>query len=346
MTEGLISVIIPIYNREQYLKRCLDSVVGQTYRNLEILLIDDGSTDRSAEICSRYAAKDGRIRLLRQANGGVARARNLGLKQAGGEYLAFVDSDDWLDCQAYEVLLQNLKAADADVSVGSYIREYHESRTEKLEISSFNHCQEFEGKEAILRQLTDAAGFFNCFIWNKLYRRRLVGTTSFREEARMSEDYFFNWNVLKNAKKAVFSEYPVYHYRNYNESLTRKCPIENFFSAIGMSRIMLSESAQIDETVRKNILNDYLGLNLRAAELMLHGNFNAGQYRQLRENIQEQRAGIAAFKLYRRILCRGFLHSFRLYELIYYLQLPLIKLARIIKERRVKRRYTSKQLSK
>ena len=104
----LISVIVPIYNREKYLRTCLDSIVNQSYKNLEIILVDDGSTDDSVTICEEYATDDLRIKIIRQENQGVAAARNAGLRQAAGQYVGFVDSDDWLDKRAYEILVKNL----------------------------------------------------------------------------------------------------------------------------------------------------------------------------------------------------------------------------------------------
>src|SRR5699024_4494271 len=111
----LISVIVPVYNVEKYVRRCIDSICGQTYSNLEIILIDDGSTDSSGKICDEMAAKDGRISVIHQENKGLSQARNAGLDQAKGEYIAFVDSDDYLSLNMYECLLKSLKENNADV---------------------------------------------------------------------------------------------------------------------------------------------------------------------------------------------------------------------------------------
>lgn len=334
----LISVIVPIYNREKYLRTCLDSIVNQSYKNLEIILVDDGSTDDSVTICEEYATDDLRIKIIRQENQGVAAARNAGLRQAAGQYVGFVDSDDWLDKRAYEILVKNLESTQADVSVGSYVREYRGRSDELSAGEELNTIKCYDSPKDILEQLTDAAGFFNCFIWNKLYKSSVIGEIRFNEKARMSEDYAFNWEVFKNVKKAVFSQFPVYHYRNYNESLTRRCPIENFISAIKLNEKMLKESEAIGGSVYRNILNDYLGLNIRAAELMIYDGFDQKIYNFLKKNLIRYHGGIRAFKLYRRILCGAFFRGFFYYRIVYYLQWPLIQMVRMGKEYRAKKR--------
>ena len=117
METELISVIVPVYNVKPYLRRCVDSVLHQTYRNLEILLVDDGSTDASGAICDEYAAQEGRVTAVHQKNGGLSAARNTGLERAKGTYLCFVDSDDFLDSRMLETLCRDLQEQDADVAV-------------------------------------------------------------------------------------------------------------------------------------------------------------------------------------------------------------------------------------
>ena len=119
----LISIIVPVYKAEKYLRRCVDSILAQTYQNIEVLLIDDGSPDNSGEICDEYAEKDSRVRVFHKPNGGVSSARNLGLKEAKGDYIGFVDADDYIDKTMYEVLLCNLIKENSDISICSYNQE-------------------------------------------------------------------------------------------------------------------------------------------------------------------------------------------------------------------------------
>ena len=116
----LISIIIPVYNVEKYLRKCLDSIINQTYKKLEIILIDDGSTDNSGKICEEYAKKDDRIIVIHKENAGVSSARNRGIELANGKYIGFIDSDDWIEENMYETLYQNLLQFDVDISMCNY----------------------------------------------------------------------------------------------------------------------------------------------------------------------------------------------------------------------------------
>lgn len=113
----LISIIVPVYNVEPYVSKCLESILRQTYQNIEIIIIDDGSTDGGSDICDAYAHKDKRIKVIHQSNEGVSGARNVGLRIAKGEFIGFVDSDDWIEADMYEYLLQNIQQQDADIAI-------------------------------------------------------------------------------------------------------------------------------------------------------------------------------------------------------------------------------------
>ena len=114
----MISVIVPIYNVEKYLARCVDSIVNQTYKNLEIILVDDGSPDRCPQMCDDYAEKDSRIKVIHKKNGGLSDARNAGMAVATGEYISFIDSDDWIETSMFELLLNNIFQYDCEISCG------------------------------------------------------------------------------------------------------------------------------------------------------------------------------------------------------------------------------------
>lgn len=211
MEKKKISVIIPVYNVEAYLTKCLDSIINQTYHNLEILLVNDGSTDGSLAICNSYAAKDGRIQVVTKPNGGQSSARNLGISQMTGDYVSFVDSDDWLDLKMYETLVYYLNKYDADLSVcqAYYCREGHRFEPE---------CD--NGREYLIEGYNNMMGhilpyqepFMKFQAWNKLYKSELIGGVRFKE-GQVYEEIDFERNVLKNAKKAVCFNIPLYYYR-------------------------------------------------------------------------------------------------------------------------------------
>ena len=175
----MISIIVPVYNTEPYLPQCLDSILAQTYTDLEILLIDDGSTDRCGEICNQYAARDPRIRVFHTENRGLSAARNLGLDQAKGDYIGFVDSDDWIEPDMYEVLLQKAEETKADiVECGVYL-EYPgktEERKRKNQIMS--------GSKAIYELLN---GYLSDCVWDKIWNSKCFRQIRF-PEGRVHED--------------------------------------------------------------------------------------------------------------------------------------------------------------
>lgn len=237
MSKNLISVIIPVYNVEKYLHRCLDSVVNQKEVNLEIILVDDGSTDASGKICDEYAERDNRITVIHQQNGGLSNARNNGLKTAKGEYIGFVDSDDWIAHDMYRYLLHILRRHKADMSVCDYVR------TEKIKKIR-------EGKEELaLRTGEDLDRFFfradggkSFFsVCNRLYKKRLLEGLGF-EEGTINEDIFFTYEVYKKARIIVFSNLPKYFYFiNKNAITSRKVCKKDYAQFRIWDRIMKCE---------------------------------------------------------------------------------------------------------
>lgn len=210
---GLISVIVPVYNVEKYLAECLRSIAAQTYRNLEILVVDDGSTDGSGAICDAFAKEDPRFRVFHKQNGGAASARNLALREARGEYLAFVDSDDVLHSDAYEHMVSQMQEHDADVVQCGYADWY---RDEKIDQLTFAESQEFGAQDYLMRFTIDWTG---ALLWDKLYRRKLFDGIFF-EEGHIIDDEFFTYQGLMNARRIRYVPRVVYHYRKRRSSVT------------------------------------------------------------------------------------------------------------------------------
>lgn len=205
-----ISVIVPVYNVAQYLPQCVDSILSQDYEALEVILIDDGSTDGSGEICDRYVALDSRVRVIHQKNGGAAAAKNAGLRLAAGEYLAFVDSDDYLEPGAYGFLMKTLLETGADAVQGSF-REIYRNRAEEQRISE----ETLEGFDYLLRFPKD----FSCaLLWNKLYRRALFDGVFFEEGHKIDDEYFTYQGFLQ-PRKVVRADRIVYNYRKRASSV-------------------------------------------------------------------------------------------------------------------------------
>lgn len=220
----LVSVIIPVYNVEKYLRKCLDSVIGQTYTKLEIICVNDGSPDRSLDILEEYAAGDNRIKIISQQNTGLSGARNTGLEHATGDYILFVDSDDWIDLDTCEKALQE----DADVVFWSYYREYGDKQLETLLYG--NQRREWTEKTAheLHRRMVGLSGKALCnpaqtdsliTLWGKLYRAQVLKGIQFEDTKLIaSEDTLYNIAAFCNVKSAVYLPDLHYHYRKDNQS--------------------------------------------------------------------------------------------------------------------------------
>lgn len=203
----LISVIIPVYNVKEYLERSVESVLEQTYQNLEIILVDDGSTDGSADMCDAYAQRDGRVIVIHKENQGAASARNAGLDIAKGKYIGFVDSDDWVDAIMFEELYALLKETNADISFCVNKRVYREKWDN--EPSEGNVL--LEGRD-ILTSFVEPSFKPHILkaVWDKLYTREIIGDTRFR--IGQHEDGDFNTKVLCKAQRVAFCGKVLYHY--------------------------------------------------------------------------------------------------------------------------------------
>ncbi|MBQ7890380.1 MAG: glycosyltransferase [Erysipelotrichaceae bacterium] len=211
---GLISVIIPVYKVEEYLERCLDSVINNTYKDLEIICVDDGSPDRCPLILERYANIDNRIKVIHKNNGGLSSARNAGMDIMTGDYVAFIDSDDWIHPLYFELLMNNLMEKAADLVICDYQRvyenknpdKYDDIRTKKISIEDILSEHKLKG-----------------YVWGKLYKKELLNGNQFSECTKV-EDAFFNIAIYSNHPhlNAVYIDVPLYYYFVRQGSLITK----------------------------------------------------------------------------------------------------------------------------
>ncbi len=210
-----ISVIIPVYNVASYLEEALRSVMSQSYQALEILVIDDGSTDSSGTICDRLAGEDSRIRVIHQKNGGAAAAKNAGLRAATGEYLSFVDSDDYLEPGAFRLMVDRLEQYEADVVQCAYRDLFTDGCIDRVGRES---PEVFTTEEYLRRYTTD---WTCCLLWDKLYKRALFQDIFF-EEGHIVDDEFFTYQGMMNAGRVVCLPEIIYYYRKRRSSVTAK----------------------------------------------------------------------------------------------------------------------------
>lgn len=216
----LISVIIPIYNVEQYLPRCIESVRNQTYQKIEIILIDDGSTDRSSEICDKYAGEDSRIKVIHKSNGGLSSARNSGLKCAQGEYVFFVDADDFIDKKTFSVLQEKLELYQADMAICEYLF------VDELGNSLEDDKKDTEGETILTGQqllIQNTMGNIESSIvaWNKLYRRSIFAEVMFAE-GKQHEDEFIFHEICNQCARIVSVKKALYFYTQRSDSIMGK----------------------------------------------------------------------------------------------------------------------------
>lgn len=215
--ESLISIIVPVYNIEDYLPRCLGTIAAQSYGNLEIILVDDGSKDRSGSICDDFAAKDGRAKVIHQKNHGLSCARNVGKKSASGDFLIFVDGDDYLHQDAISILHEALdKNPDCDLAIMSF------ENTDRLDEDT---TAQGDAPTVILDRNTLVKNMFRheraltfIYVWNKLYRRELIRDL-WNEDYPRTEDFDFVFRVYLNTHKAAWVQRPLYFYVNRPTSI-------------------------------------------------------------------------------------------------------------------------------
>lgn len=209
-----ISVIVPVYNVEQYLERCVDSIINQTYKNLEIILVNDGSTDNSGQLCDELARKDDRIRVIHKKNGGLSDARNVGIDEAEAELIGFIDSDDYIDEDMYEVLMNNLKDANADLSMCGHYDVYN--NVPETQVAD-KKIWELSPQEAI--KMVMEAKILSVTAVNKLYKKSLFSELKF-EIGKIAEDAFIMIKLLDKCNKIVATNEKKYYYVHRENSIT------------------------------------------------------------------------------------------------------------------------------
>lgn len=283
----LVSIIVPVYNVEKYLAQCLDSLISQTYDNLEIICVNDGSPDKSGEILYRYAEIDTRVQVITQENQGLSGARNTGIQHATGEYVMFVDSDDWIEENTCELAVLAAQRTKADLVFWSYVREFQTSSRERL--LPWNDGEVFDEKRVQKEIHRRQCGLLKTELchpetldslvtaWGKMYstkKLKLSGATFVDTREIGTEDALFNLYALGVFQKAVYLKKPLYHYRKTNYSSLTKCYKENLSSQwshlfklmrdyIEKNGLSSTYSQALDNRISMSIVG--LGLNIMSA---------------------------------------------------------------------------------
>ena len=226
MVEPLISVLVPIYKIDRYLGICIESLLNQTYKNLEIILVDDGSPERCPEICDLYAKKDARIKVIHKENGGLVSARKAGILSARGEYIGYVDGDDWIGPGFYYSLYASLQESDADVAIAGFSRDLFDSRKSILNGIPSGVYSGVLLDDLKKRMISDGPFFTHgvtTYLWNKLFRREVIlpHQLACDDSVTFGEDAAVTYPTLMDCKKVVITDNCAYHYRQREDSMLK-----------------------------------------------------------------------------------------------------------------------------
>ena len=249
MEKDLISVIIPVYKVEKYLEKCIESIIKQTYTNLQIILVDDGSPDNCGKICDEYAKKDLRIEVIHKANGGLSDARNVGISKAKGRYIGFVDSDDYIKEDMYEILLNLIKKYDADVSICNL---YDVIDGNECIRNKENGIREYSRLDILKEVLLDKN--IQSYAWNKLYEKELFDEIKY-PIGKKYEDIGTTFYLFEKCNKIVVTSEPEYYYLKRADSLVNN----------------VTESTILDYT--EIIIQRYLYIKQNIKELRKYNNY-------------------------------------------------------------------------
>lgn len=216
--EPLISIIVPVYNAEKYLERCISSILAQEYTHFELLLMDDGSTDRSSEICDYFAAQDSRIKVIHKENSGVSSTRNQALDLAQGDYIQFLDSDDWITPQATKLFVQNAVSSGCDMVISAFYRVVGDAFSPKCAIENEGILTRDEFADEMMENPAD---FYYGVLWNKLFKRSIIEKYHIRMDESISwcEDFIFNLEYLRHCRVVYALKTPTYYYVKVKTSL-------------------------------------------------------------------------------------------------------------------------------
>lgn len=212
-----ISVIVPIYNVEKYLEKCIDSIINQTYSNLEIILVNDGSVDNSKNICDQYAISDKRIKVIHKENGGLSDARNYGLNIATGDYVSFIDSDDYIHPMFYEILWKMIEENEGDIAQCNFTKYYENNDIVNIKNIEFHKQPHILTNIQALDYLTSDLNYI--VVWNKLYKIELFDHVRF-PKGKLHEDEYTTYKVLFKSKKIIVTSIPLYYYLQRTDSIT------------------------------------------------------------------------------------------------------------------------------
>lgn len=283
-----ISVIVPVYNVDKYIKRAVDSIINQTYSNIEIILVDDGSTDDSKHICDAYAESENRVRVIHQVNGGAACARNTGIEASNGSYIMFVDADDEVTHNSIEVLLKTALSTGAEIVTG-VVERLHTDYCDKkmILVNDFGESMKIlDNKQGIESYLSGGTAVY---AMARLYKKNILEKVRFAPDIRLGEDLLFVYEAVKSAQLSVYIDCIVYYYYKIKSSQTNSDFSDKFLDVEIVSDIIFENAKKsYPEFINLAQTNRFLSLvwlynNMTLSVIARHEYFN--EYTNLRKRI-------------------------------------------------------------
>lgn len=261
-----ISIIVPIFNAEKYLHKSLNSLKNQTYKDLEIILVNDGSTDNSGVICDEFSQKDDRFKVIHKENGGVSSARNAALKIVSGEYVGFVDPDDWVENSMFEDLLELATKHKADISMCGYIKEKPDKTI--IELTKPKGTYEYTKIDAINNILNTKS--FRGFLWNKLFSTNLLkeNKITFDEKVHFCEDMLFCCQAFSRSEKIVYNTSPLYHYIIHETNASKSQFSPKKLTALSALIKIIDMLYEVKGVNLNKFKNYFMNMNI---SLLMHG---------------------------------------------------------------------------
>ena len=307
MNDDLISVIIPVYNIEKLLSKCIESVISQTYSNIEIILIDDGSTDSSGNICDEYLSKDSRIKVFHKKNGGLSSARNYGIKESTGNYLFFLDSDDFVDSNIIKKLYKNLIDTNSNISISNRIN-YYDNGKKYVRFYNGNDVKIFNKMESL--EEMNLYNYFDMSSCGKIFEKKLFDDILFPEE-KLCEDYYIMYKIIDKCSSIVYVPDVYYYYYQRFGSISKNPRINwDFVNAAKEQCTFISAKYPQLELA---MCSAVCFANLTIYDIMIHNNgkITSDELRAIKKSVK---GNLSSVKKYKKI---RFAKKLQLYIFVY-----------------------------
>lgn len=320
MMNKLVSIVVPVYNVDKYLDKCINSIINQEYKDLEIILIDDGSTDESGKKCDLWAKKDNRIRVIHKENGGLSDARNVGIDNAKGYYISFIDSDDFISEQYIQELYENIINTESDISICNPYYYYEQDDNTKIVERYKIKIDRIVGNSIDMTKVLLYQKYFDTSAWGKLYKTELFKKNKiYYPKGKLYEDIATTYKVFLKAKKIVFINKNLYFYRQRSDSIMSSKFNKKEMDYINNAQEMMKDLSQLNiEMINKAAISRFLSTNFAIYRKIPNSKSYTNEIKKIKDNIKKYRKIV--------LLDKNSRLKNRVAVLISYINLKIIKL--------------------